>query len=325
MNPPSRFCSIGLVAAMFALGSNGFVWTQSVQERSFVVPNNLEHVEGNSVGWYPFDGLGTGSRYQQVFDASQFSSISNGGTISSIFIRKNGDSRETTAQTISNLQVNLSTTARGPDSLSRVFAENVGSDDTIVFGPGRVSLDASGGPGEPENFSANIGHFSASFFYNPRAGNLLLDIRNYSGSVDDGELFRVDGHDATNDSVSSIFGFAANAPNASQVSSFGFVTLFGAFPVPDVAIFRQSSNVLIRWSYRAGNYILQQSSALGSSANWRPADGIISTNGLYKEVTLPLDPNASARFFRLMLPASASGSANGQTGAETMLIPNPNR
>ena len=287
---------------MLAVGSNGFVWAQSVQGRTFAVPNNLENVEGNSVGWYPFDGLGSGSRYQQVFDASQFSSISNGGTILLIVFRKNGDSSRTSAQTISNLQVNLSTTEKRPDSLSLVFAENVGGDDTIVFGPGRRELVGSGGPDEPEIFDVFIG-FRSTFFYDPRAGNLLLDIRNYSGSVSDGELFRLDGHDATNDSISSIFG---GSDRASQVSSFGFVTLFSTFPVPEVAIFLQSGTLLIRWAHRAGNYILEQSPAIGSGANWQPAGGTVGTNGFYKEVTLPLDPNAGARFFRLVLPSFGS-------------------
>jgi hypothetical protein len=311
MNCQFRFHSIWLAAATITLAWKSSTWAQSVQG-AFTVPNGLENVEGNSVGWHPFDGLLTPSRYQQVFAASQFSSISNGGTIAQIHFRRNSPCGGSAFATISNLQINLSTTSKSPDSLSRVFAENVGSDESVVFGPNQIILGSSCGGGVPEAFEFGIG-FTSPFFYNPRAGNLLLDIRNISGTSNGGNLLRIDGQDVTGDSVSSILG--SNAGQQGTASSFGFVTYFSAFPIPDLAIFRQSSNVLIRWSYRAGNYMLEQSPALGSNANWQLAGGSVGTNGLYKEVTLPLDSQADARFFRLVLPLDSLESA------ETPLLP----
>jgi len=46
---------------------------------SVVVPNSLENSEGNTGASVPFDGFHGSMRYQQVYAASQFSAISNGG------------------------------------------------------------------------------------------------------------------------------------------------------------------------------------------------------------------------------------------------------
>src|SRR5207247_2265159 len=55
-----------------------------------VAPNDLTNTEGNSGSTYPFGGAAA-SRYQQVFDASQFSAISSGGGyITGIAFRPNG-------------------------------------------------------------------------------------------------------------------------------------------------------------------------------------------------------------------------------------------
>src|SRR5258705_9014825 len=105
---------------------------QSVRGISIVVPNTLENSEGNFLGNYPFDGYLGSMRYQQVYDASQFSSLpESGGFIQHLILRIDGSYMvgQSASAIISNLQVNLSTTSRGPDSLSPVFAENVGADD----------------------------------------------------------------------------------------------------------------------------------------------------------------------------------------------------
>src|SRR5881394_850451 len=97
-----------------------------------VAPNNLSSAEGNSLASYPFDGFLGSMRYQQVFDSSQFSAISSGGGyISAIGFRHDGTCFGSDGQAISSLQINLSTTPNAPDSLSPVFANNVGHDDAV--------------------------------------------------------------------------------------------------------------------------------------------------------------------------------------------------
>src|SRR6266404_5812442 len=113
----------------------------SAQYTIFVAPNDRANAEGNSFGDYPFDGLQTSMRFQQVYAASQFSAIANGGGfISLIAFRTDGFCGGTTGQTDGNLQINLSTTSKGPDSLSPIFAENVGLDDQVVRSPASLTF-----------------------------------------------------------------------------------------------------------------------------------------------------------------------------------------
>src|SRR5947199_10341649 len=74
-------------------------------------------------------------RYQQVYDASQFSALgTQGGYLTAILFRADGEA-EAASAFITNIQINFCTTSNGPDNMSPVFSENVGADDTVVLGP----------------------------------------------------------------------------------------------------------------------------------------------------------------------------------------------
>jgi len=84
--------------------------------------------------------------------------------------------------TVNDIQINLSTTSRNPDALSFTYAQNVGPDDTVVFdGMLQISSQFTGLPGGPRDFDIRI-PLTTPFLYDPGAGNLLVDIRNFSGS-----------------------------------------------------------------------------------------------------------------------------------------------
>jgi len=200
-----------------------------------VAPNSGLGAEANASAEYPFDGFVSSMRYQQVFAASQFSAIASSGCyIENIAFRLDGSCQANNNQTIPSLQVNLSTTAKAPDALSSVFNENVGLDDTVVRAAGNLQLVGvcSSPAGGPENFSLII-HLYTPFFYNPQFGNLLLDIRNFSGPANDGSALVLDGQNVAGDSISSITAFNVNATTAQQVSSLGLVTDFNIQPVPE--------------------------------------------------------------------------------------------
>src|SRR6185436_7474617 len=97
------------------------------------------------------------------------------------FRRDAGQSRFST--TVSNIQLTLSTTPKAPDQLSSTFANNFGAHSTIVFS-GSLSVDSltSGQPGGPNAFDIVV-TLTSHFVYDPSAGNLLLEIRNFSGST----------------------------------------------------------------------------------------------------------------------------------------------
>src|SRR5205814_517249 len=83
-------------------------------------------------------------RYQQVFDASQFSAFTQaGGWINGMILRADAGCFSGTGYSDQSLQLNFSTTPKLPDGLSSTFAENVGTDDTIVFGPALGGAGAS--------------------------------------------------------------------------------------------------------------------------------------------------------------------------------------
>src|SRR5258707_6677827 len=111
-------------------------------------------------------------RYQQVYAASDFQAqVPTGGLITEIWFRAYGTDF---FGTLPHVEISLSTTAKSVDGLSSTFAENVGADSTVVVN-GSIAL-SSNDAGVP--FTTRIA-LSQPFHYNPSAGNLLLDIRDY--------------------------------------------------------------------------------------------------------------------------------------------------
>ncbi len=180
-----------------------------------VVPNSAASVEGNTGSLVPFSS--NNERYQQVYAASEFGAIPAGGAfITAIAFRVYPDGTSYSA-TYPTLQVNLSTTSKAPDGLSTTFANNVGADDTIVF-TGSVPFSTSG-IGIPAPFELVV-DFTTPFWYDPAAGNLLVDIRNSGGGPDTS----FDAVYATGDSVSYIDGGLTST--SGTASTVGLVTRF---------------------------------------------------------------------------------------------------
>jgi hypothetical protein len=105
---------------------------QLVRAQTIVTPNGLSNSYGGAVNVAPFD-IGvvylSSMRYQQMYDASQFSSVTpGGGYITQIAFRAASIDGAFSA-TLQNVQFNLSTTA--DTSLSSTFTENVGTDDMV--------------------------------------------------------------------------------------------------------------------------------------------------------------------------------------------------
>src|SRR5438477_9929925 len=84
--------------------------------------------------------------------------------------------------TISNIQINLSTSSSQPEALKRAFDDNVGPDGIVGFkGALPMSSAFSGPAGGPKNFDMVV-PLTDAFTFDPRKGNLLIDIINRSGS-----------------------------------------------------------------------------------------------------------------------------------------------
>jgi hypothetical protein len=211
--------------------------TLSTNAGSVVSPKEATAVEGNVALIFPFDiGQDTSEvpdgtmRYQQVFRAADFSSFAPGGElIVQIAFRPDANAAPGVAfsTTLSKVRIDLSTTSASPDLLSKTFSNNVGADNTIVFGgptgaPLTLSSNPTGPNTGPKQFDVVI-TLTKPFLYNPAAGNLMLDIRNLGG----GSTTYLDAQDAT-DGVSRVCTTMSGAASstADVADSAGLVTQF---------------------------------------------------------------------------------------------------
>jgi hypothetical protein len=159
---------------------------------------------GNS---FPFNqvGSGIGTRYQQVYNASQFSGPLLIDTIS--FFDSDTDASFRTA----DYAISLSTTSKSVNGLDTVtFANNIGPDNALFF-----SGHLTGAVGAVRTFDG------VNFAYNPAAGNLLIDIQiSNIGALGAGFMDARNGDFGTDSSRAHNFG--------TGTVSFGLRTLFSS-------------------------------------------------------------------------------------------------
>jgi hypothetical protein len=168
---------------------------------TIVVPNDRATTEGDSNNVIPFgEDRSRSRRVQQVFAASQFAALAEPGRITHLAFRPDAGVGEPFSSTIADIQINLSTTTRAPDGLSLTFADNLGADDTIVYGRGPLALSSADTGGPPRTFDIVI-PLQIPFLYDPTQGNLLLDVRNFSG----GPTTVFDAESGVGDSVDRVF------------------------------------------------------------------------------------------------------------------------
>jgi hypothetical protein len=120
-------------------------------------------------------------RYQQVYGSVEFPQQPI--LIRELRFRPCATYGRAFTSTVANIQFNLSTTTRNPQALSSTLAQNVGADDTVVRqGPLSLSSRFVGPVGGPKAFDMIV-PLSQPFLYDPARGNLVVDIRNFSGST----------------------------------------------------------------------------------------------------------------------------------------------
>lgn len=192
-------------------------------------PGSVTSVEGNS-SLSPLDTAPFPARFQQVYDSSLFSGYLQGLSIGEVVFRVDGISGHAFVSTVSDIEVHFSTTSRAVDSLSPVFDLNVGADDRMVVGRGPITLVGSpGGPGILPSFSIAFDIRSNPFYYNASSGNLLMDIKVFTGA----STSPFDAVDVSSDTVSSVFAYAGSIPSSGQASSLGLATQFAVQAVPE--------------------------------------------------------------------------------------------
>lgn len=223
------FASVTRTLAQLVTAAFLSAYPTTSHAQMIVVPGAQAAVEGNIDQAVPFSTSST-YRFQQVYDATAFNSLNVPSFITAVAFRFNGFPPGGTSVFLPSLQFNLSTTAVSSTTLSSTFAANLGSDDTTVFsGSLNVTSNSVVSP-KPFDFVVTL---STPFLFNPSAGNLLLDIRNFSGA----STLTLDAQDSPDDAVARVVSASNGVNNASgAVNSFGLITRFTftpATPVPE--------------------------------------------------------------------------------------------
>ena len=269
---------------------------------NFVVPAGSSNVDGNTYsGAGPAVNQPQTIRYQQVYAASEFAYLTNigGGWLFDLVFRGDATNGTQVFVEMPSVQVNVSTTQRGPDQLSSVFSENLGPDDTIVRTGSLEQLLIGGHRDGPETWGFIIG-FSRLFFYNPAAGNLLLDVRIFQGNTNGIGIVQpvFDAVNDTNDSVSRVWG-EVNA-STGLVDTVGLPTWLFFWPNPKLLIQQQTNFVDLLWPANPTSFVFQASQNLASQTQWLAiTNGIVRSNAVntYK---ISLDSAVAAAYFRLV-------------------------
>ena len=194
---------------------------------TIVVPNGNAGVEGNSSMSEVFTQ--SSFRLQMVFDASQFP-IPQGasGRIDSIWFRLDSATTPNPTMFFGGGSVTASLTPVMPDSLSSVFANNVGANAVTIYN-GAIGYGGTSQPGSPQPFVQTI-IATSPFWYVPSQGNLLLDIRGRSGQAFlPGAL---DAQSTFGDSVSRVF---ANSEllTSGTADTIGLITRIDFTVIPE--------------------------------------------------------------------------------------------
>jgi hypothetical protein len=179
--------------------------------------------EGNANIGFPFNTtyFGTTSmRYQQVFDVSSLGTMPASGEIVGIAFRVDGYVGESFDSTL-NVQIDLSTVTAGVRRLDSLFSNNVGADNKTVFrGSLHLASTATPDPSTKTMPFDVIIDFSSPFQY--KGGNLLLDIRNFSG----GKTSQLDGWDGPPGDLTRVYSFNVNYTLGAVRDSSGLLAQF---------------------------------------------------------------------------------------------------
>jgi hypothetical protein len=245
---------------------------------TLVAPNHLETLDASfGAGGFRAPGY----RLQSVYGAVHFPS-DIGLLITELRFRPDRAAGFAFTTTVASIQVNLSTTTREPDDLSATFASNVGFDDTVVF-TGSLSLSSqfTGPVNGPKAFDMVI-PLIAPFLYNPAAGNLLVEFRNFSGSTEasplSGEAILGDAASRLGGGIASLQGGMDTGADALQIVYTP--TVQPPVPPQPIQVMRgpylqnlTRSNIVVRWrTNRATNSVVRF--GLEESLTWAMTNNV---------------------------------------------------
>ena len=220
--------------------------------------------------------------------------------------------------TVGNIQINLSTTTRAPGALSLVYANNIGTDEVVGYS-GSIALSSqfiSGTPGGPKDFDIVI-PLTTPFLYDPGAGNLLLDVRNFSGS----SASPVSGQNSSSDFASRVAGNTASASaNGADSGIDALQIVFSTTnppprPPPPTVLLRgpylqraTTTNLLVCWRTSVTTNAIVRFGLTSGALTWQVPGGSITNN--HYVVLTNLAPNTKYYYSIGATDTNLAGGAN---------------
>lgn len=178
-----RFAALARAAVGTALTAVCLVGGAVAEEQTLVLPRGGEERAGSTaLRILPGDSV----RFQQFFSSDALASeMPKGAWITGISFRQDDGSRGFSGElTFESVEVILSTADPTPIiNPNRTFANNLASDATTVSSLAPIRWSLQHLPGRVNPFQMSV-EFSTLFLYDPRQGNLLIDVRLMSASSD---------------------------------------------------------------------------------------------------------------------------------------------
>lgn len=280
-----------------------------------VVPREYATNKSSAGSKLPFSNYGPEpfllrqpTRYQQVYAASDFGTVpAGGGFITELEFRG-------ACESLNNLIFSktlpfviwMSTTTKSPDRLSARFSDNVGAAKLLTVTNQDIFIQASHGPCDsPESrndtaWTTRI-PLGTPFFYDPSAGNLLIEMQIPLGKLGDPNYLRMINEVSiqTNDAISRVAAAGMGTEIADTVDTGGLVTKFTFFDFPKLTISQSNGLVTVSWPSNPTPMQLQFTDSLVSKTEWKsfgsPSFDTLVTRG----VKIPLTDLKRPRYFRL--------------------------
>jgi hypothetical protein len=150
---------------------------QAGESINIVSPQGTDNTQGVGV-INPFAMV---AHLQVIYSGNDFAGIPDGGTIVSVSFRLGSNQGRSVDAIVPKIELRVSTTLSSTINPDPRFNNNVGTDQTVVFPAGPLHLTSDFVRGGINPFSLTI-PFNTPFNFDPRKGNLLLDIFTYQGA-----------------------------------------------------------------------------------------------------------------------------------------------
>jgi len=270
----------------------GWYITTPLRAQVIVVPNSLATNDGDTSGTTPAGPAQV--RDMKIYDASQFRALS-GPSLLTRFAWRPDSIPNASGPRRATLRIYASTTSRSVAGLSMTFADNAGTNNTLVF-DGTLTWTTQNLPGAGNTRQFDIIFpFTTPFLYGPADGNLLLDFQQYA----EGSAITIDRTSDTSLTRQVVNTASSNAPTAQFYGTFQNVTQFTFEPPPQVTI--RASQAEVCWNSISNlTYQVQYRSDLTTNL-WTSLGGCVRSTNSTSCVYDPIVVGQPQRFYRVVL------------------------